>query len=238
MADYRLVWFQHLHKAAGTYVIRRAMANGETFWPDHENGNPVNEGKVIPLWDMASDKLTSFIDECEERGVTFVACEWGGPDYQTLANDERVTLLTCLRQPIKRLISNYNYDHYWMWTKATSYEEYLREGHLHSSPEYYTKIFARGELDLDLAKSNLESFDHVIVAEDGMGALDELGWPKESDTTHPTFGDRKRALILFAKLRWSRLFNYLKKRKYQPPEGLGITELNKLDLELYDSMRI
>ena len=70
-----------------------------------------------------------------------------------------------------------------MWTKATSYEEYLREGHLHSSPEYYTKIFARGELDLDLAKSNLESFDHVIVAEDGMGALDELGWPKESDTT-------------------------------------------------------
>ena len=71
-----------------------------------------------------------------------------------------------------------------------------------------------------------------------MGALDELGWSKESDTTHPTFGDRKRALILFAKLRWSRLFNYLKKRKYQPPEGLGITELNKLDLELYDSMRI
>ena len=69
MAAYRLVWFQHLHKAAGTYVIRRAMANGETFWPNHENGNPVNNGEVIPLWKMNSNELTSFIDECEEKGL-------------------------------------------------------------------------------------------------------------------------------------------------------------------------
>ena len=140
-------------------MIRRAMANAETFWPNHENGNPVNNGEVIPLWKMNSSELTSFIDECEEKAVTFVACEWGGPDYETLAKDERVTMLTCLRHPIKRLVSNYNYDHYWMWTKAASYQEYLAEGHLHSSPEYYTKIFARGELNSNKAKSNLELFD-------------------------------------------------------------------------------
>ena len=87
MTDYRLVWFQHLHKAAGTYVIRRAMANGETFWPEHSNGNPRVDGQLVPLWEMSSDQLTSFIDECEKKGVTFVACEWGGPDFQTLAND-------------------------------------------------------------------------------------------------------------------------------------------------------
>ncbi len=237
MAGYRLVWFQHLHKAAGTYVIRRAMANGETFWPNHENGNPVKDGEVIPLWDMSSDKLSSFIDECEEKGVTFVACEWGGPDYQTLANDERITLLTCLRHPIKRLVSNYNYDHYWMWTKARSYEEYLAAGHLHSSPEYYTKIFARGEISLTKAKSNIALFDHVIIAEDGMEILDELGWKKDSDTTHPTFGDTKRALILLAKFRWLRLFNYLKKKKFQPQPSLNIEDINNLDIELYNSLR-
>ena len=66
-----------------------------------------------------------------------------------------------------------------MWTKVTSYEEYLKEGHLHSSPEYYTKIFARGKLDLDLAKSNLELFDHVIVAEDGMDTLKNLAGTKK-----------------------------------------------------------
>ncbi|RJV01261.1 MAG: hypothetical protein DWC06_02820 [Candidatus Poseidoniales archaeon] len=237
MAEYRLVWFQHLHKAAGTYVIRRAMANGETFWPNHENGNPVENGKVIDLWNKSSSEITEFVDECESRGVTFVACEWGGPDFEALANDERVVLLTCLRHPIKRLISNYNYDHYWMWTKSSNYSEYLQEGHLHSSSEYYTKVFARGELDLDRAMSNIGLFDHVIVAEDGMDILNQLGWPKESDTTHPTFGDKKRAMILFAKFRWFRLFNYLKKNKYLPPKELQIDDKNQLDLKLYNSLR-
>ena len=175
MAGYRLVWFQHLHKAAGTYVIRRALASGEKFWNSHENGNPVENNKPIPLWNMSSSEMKSFINECEKKGVTFVACEWGGPDFQTLAKDSRVTLLTCLRQPIDRLISNYNYDHYWMWTTAKSYREYLSEGHLHSSPEYYTKIFARGKLDYDASRANLELFDHVIVAEDGMQSLNDLG---------------------------------------------------------------
>tara|TARA_B110000444_G_scaffold261290_1_gene312378 strand:- start:2128 stop:2844 length:717 start_codon:yes stop_codon:yes gene_type:complete len=237
MAGYRLVWFQHLHKAAGTYVIRRAMANGETFWPVHENGNPVRNGEVIPLWDMSSEDLTSFVDECQAQGVTFVACEWGGADFEALANDERVELLTCLRHPIKRLVSNYNYDHYWMWTKAKSYQEYLEEGNLHSSPEYYTRIFARGKLDLDYAKSNITLFNHVIIAEQGMDALNQLGWAKESDTTHPTFGDKKRAAILFAKFRWVRLLNYLRKVKYQPSSELDIEGKNKMDLELYNSLR-
>ena len=237
MAGYRLVWFQHLHKAAGTYVIRRAMANGETFWPNHENGNPVENGSVIQLWKMSSEELSSFVDKCEKKGVTFVACEWGGPDFQTLSNDERVTLLTCLRHPIKRLVSNYNYDHYWMWTKASSYDEYLSEPHLHSSSEYYTQIFSRGESNLDKAKSNLELFDHVIIAEDGMEALNELGWSKESDTTHPTFGNKKRAMILFVKFRWLRLFNYLQNVKFQPDVELKIEEKNRLDLELYNSLK-
>tara|TARA_B110001452_G_C15228768_1_gene425769 strand:- start:327 stop:1043 length:717 start_codon:yes stop_codon:yes gene_type:complete len=237
MASYRLVWFQHLHKAAGTYVIRRAMANGETFWPNHENGNPVRDGEVIPLWDMQPKDLTSFIDECESKGVTFVACEWGGADFETLANDDRVELLTCLRHPIKRLISNYNYDHYWMWTKAKSYQEYLNEGHLHTSSEYYTRVFARGETNLESAKSNIGLFDHVIIAEDGMEPLNDLGWIKESDTTHPTFGDKKRAAILFAKFRWLRLFNYLRKIKYLPPKELDIDTKNQMDLELYKSLR-
>ena len=85
--------------------------------------------------------------------------------------------------------------------------------------------------------SNIGLFDHVIVAEDGMDILNQLGWPKESDTTHPTFGDKKRAMILFAKFRWFRLFNYLKKNKYLPPKELQIDDKNQLDLKLYNSLR-
>ena len=124
-----------------------------------------------------------------------------------------------------------------MWTKAKSYQEYINEGHLHSSPEYYTRIFARGDLDLISAKSNIALFDHVIIAEQGMDALNQLGWAKESDTTHPTFGDKKRAAILFAKFRWVRLLNYLRKVKYQPSSELDIEGKNKMDLELYNSLR-
>ena len=244
MSGYRLVWFQHLHKAAGTYVIRRAMANGETFWPNNENGNPVENEKVIPLWKFDSTQLREFVDRCEKDGITFVACEWGGPEYDVLASDERVILLTSLRDPVKRLVSNYNYDHYWMWTKATSYSEYLSEGNLHSSPEYYTRIFSR-EIDLSnsikevhytQAMDNLKKFDHVIIAENGMAALNEFGWIKESDTTHPTFGNRIRILHLLRKLRFKRGWNYFKQKKHLPPSELNIEELNKFDISLYNKL--
>jgi hypothetical protein len=244
MTGYRLVWFQHLHKAAGTYVIRRAMANGETFWPNHENGNPIENGEVLQLWNLDSNELNDFVDKCEKDGVTFVACEWGGPDYDALVNDERVVLLTCLRDPIKRLISNYNYDHYWMWTKAKSYSEYLAEENLHSTPEYYTRIFSR-ETDLSIAievkhhtqsLENLAKFDRVIIAENGMDTLNELGWKNESDTTHPTFGNKNRILHLLRKLRLKRCWNYIKQVKHIPTENLNINKLNRFDILLYEKM--
>ena len=92
-------------------------------------------------------------------------------------------------------------------------------------------------MDTQLALTNLSKFDHVIVAEDGMDSLNELGWIKESDTTHPTFGDKKRAAILFLKLRWFRLFYYLKNKKFTPPSEMNIAELNTSDLTIYNSFK-
>ena len=127
MKKYRLVWFQHLHKAAGTYVIRRAIANGEKLFPINENGNPCDDNGVIPLWDMTGRDLSKFVDTCEEMDVTFVATEWGGPDFHILSKDPRVCLITCIRDPINRFISNFNFDYYWMWSKSTNYEQYLMD---------------------------------------------------------------------------------------------------------------
>ena len=237
MADYRLVWFQHLHKAAGTYVIRRAMANGETFWPQHKNGNPAKNDKMIPIWDYSSEELTEFIDHCQNNNITFVACEWGTPDFATLASDPRVVLLTCLRQPINRLISNFNYDYYWMWTKVDNYKDYIEQGLIHSSPEYYTRMFSGGDVDLQKAKENIALFDIIIIAEQNMDLLNSLGWHKESDTTHPTYGDYKRAAILLVKLRFIRLINYIRKKKFVPSDDLKIEEQNKLDLEFYRELK-
>ena len=221
------------------------MANGEQFYDKHENGNPCDENGVIPLWELKSNELSSFVDECEQKGVTFVATEWGSPDYSTLAKDPRVSLLTCLRDPLNRLISNYNYDHYWMWTTATNYSEYIAEENIHSMPEYYTRIFSRkhdtslevGLSDMEFAKESISLFDNVIIAELGMEALEELGWTKDSDTTHPTFGSKMRALHLLRKLRLKRLWNYLRKIKHLPPKDFDFKGENKFDIEIYEHFK-
>mgnify|MGYP001457608754 CR=1 FL=1 len=60
---YRLIWFQHIHKAAGSMIVNQAIANGEKLFSDHRNGNPISEeGELIPLWDFTDSEISNFID--------------------------------------------------------------------------------------------------------------------------------------------------------------------------------
>ena len=100
---YQLIWFQHFHKAAGSSVVDLARRNREVFWPDHSNGNPINNcGHLLELWNYDEKKLTGFINTCEQRGITFVATEWGFPNIYVLHKDPRVLTLTILREPLRR----------------------------------------------------------------------------------------------------------------------------------------
>ena len=40
---YRLIWFQHIHKAAGTLIVNMAKANSEKMYITNNNGNPTND---------------------------------------------------------------------------------------------------------------------------------------------------------------------------------------------------
>ena len=77
MEEYRLVWFQHLHKAAGTYVIRRAIANGERLFPNNENGNPCNHNGVIPLWEMSEKRVNQIHRYLSRDGGNFCCNRMG-----------------------------------------------------------------------------------------------------------------------------------------------------------------
>tara|TARA_B100000941_G_C28400670_1_gene497895 strand:+ start:479 stop:883 length:405 start_codon:yes stop_codon:yes gene_type:complete len=129
-----------------------------------------------------------------------------------------------------------------MWSKSINYEEYLSEEAIHTSPNYYIRIFSRnhnsihpvGEEHIPIAKENALLFDKIIVAETGMDALDELGWKNESDTKHPTFGDRWAILFLLKKFRFWRLIQYIMGVKHTPPDRTHIEKLNKFDIEFYD----
>ena len=75
--DYRLVWLQHFHKAAGSSIVEIAQLNGERCYPAHANGNPLDAtGKAIALWDYTKEELLEFIDSCEAQGITFMATQW------------------------------------------------------------------------------------------------------------------------------------------------------------------
>ena len=178
---YRLIWFQHFHKAAGTTIVEYAIINNEKLYPNHLNGNPVEkDGTLINLHTFSPEKLTMFIDECEKNGITFVATEWSAPDLDTLANDPRVVLITCFRDPLKRLVSNFYFDLYGSFTQSTKLENYVNSKNLtYTMDNYYCRILSRydagiNEIDEVLyqkAKINLSKFDCCVTVENGFDGL-------------------------------------------------------------------
>ncbi len=193
MMEYRLIWFQHLHKVAGTTIVELAAVNGEKLYHDHINGNPLDEnGNLIELWNLNRSGLTKFIDDCEREGITFIATEWGSPDFKTLHEDPRVILITCIRKPWDRFISNYQYNLFKGFTKMKDIYKYSNFNDV-SSFNYYTMIFSRRTFehvrkkgltnrDLVSAKENLSRFNMIAVLETE-GSIDEmtkgLGWSKK-----------------------------------------------------------
>ena len=225
---YRLVWFHHLHKSAGTLIVNMALRNGEVPYPSHGNGNPKSEsGELLRLWEYDEGSLREFIDQCEGAGVTFVATEHGAPDFSVLAEDSRVILVTCLRDPLKRCASNFNYAYYSGYTDARSMGEFASEPNVHMSDNYYTRMFSRKEQfplievdegDLSSALEAVSGFDLVLSTDPShmdLGSKMEgaLGWIGMDDVDrHSTFGDGWRMLNMLKKGQFSRFFRYISKK--------------------------
>ena len=148
---YRLIWFQHFHKAAGTSVTNLAVANNEVFYPKHKNGIPVlpqgKKGAVggFKPWDFSDTELTEFIDHCEESRITFVDNERGSATFDVLASDTRVVLITCLREPLKRFLSNFYFDYWNGYDDVNSPQEFMNVSKF-SQSDFYCKFLSRTEL--------------------------------------------------------------------------------------------
>jgi hypothetical protein len=185
--QYKLIWFQHFHKAAGSTIVEYALMNNEKLYPNHANGNPLEkDGSLINLHTFFPTELTEFVDDCEKNGVNFVATEWGAPYIDVLADDPRVKLITCLRDPLKRFLSNFYFDVYGNYTKAKKLENYVNsKDSIFTMDNYYSRILARHNLNPDpidevlfqKVKNNLSRFDCCFALEDGFESLSEtLNW--------------------------------------------------------------
>jgi hypothetical protein len=246
LAPYRLVWFQHFHRAGGTSLVDLALGNGESPWPRHENGNPCEpDGREIRLWDFTPKELTRFVDECESGGVTFVATEWGVPDLTALAGDPRVYLFTCLRRPLDRFVSNFYFDLHSGYTPARNLRDYVgsRDREI-TMPNYYCRMLARHynrsmELDekhFEAAKVALACFDRCLILEESFEPMTlDLGWK-----WFETHANRSRATL-------RQCFGLIRRRRFDllrhvllSPKSLPLPEFtdeyertNRYDIELY-----
>lgn len=244
--QYRLIWFQHFHKAGGTSITDLAMENDECFWPNHGNGNPRNEnGFELKLWEYSKNELKQFVDSCQEQAVTFVATEWGLPDIDYLYSDSRVTLITCIRDPIERYISNFYYDLYNGYTLARSLYEYesSRERTI-TMFNYYCRVLSNHQNhlskvmsgDFDIARSTLEKFDICIFLEDGFTKLgDALSWKMDSLHSNQMSSDLKTLLSLVRRGEFQLAYFRLRYPRKKPTNEFSrhfISE-NTWDLKLY-----
>ncbi|MEP4035593.1 hypothetical protein [Pseudophaeobacter sp.] len=249
--NYRLIWFHHFHKAAGSTMFASAMLNGEIPYPNHQNGNPCDSaGRVIPLWEFGADEIGAFVDHCEANGITFVCTEWGCPDLRLLREDPRVITVSIIRDPFERLVSNYEYDILRGYERICRLPDYYFHHSLgYRQPDYYTRALARGAgvsktisdvADL-AATENFAAFDYVLVLGHTKGFTDMhalLGWPQFAPRTNVKRTLVKSLLRHTIRLEPERLrANYLIAKRYRHdyPEFQGVfNAANVRDLALFE----
>ncbi|WP_042213594.1 hypothetical protein [Demequina mangrovi] len=171
-------------------MIDLARFNNEVLSAAHANGNPLDleHRKVARPWELSPSGLRAHVDGLREAGVTFVASEWGVPDLDALAAMEDVDVVTVVREPVARIVSNFGFDYLRGFTEATSIEEYVdHHCDTHTQTDYYTRMIlgAAYRIDGDSAMQvaevarRLQLVRYVGVLEDPAwisGLSDALNW--------------------------------------------------------------
>lgn len=171
-----MIVFLHMHKAAGSSIIRSAAASGLRLPAVHQNGNLLNpDGSPIKYRRVDRDGLHALLDRQIADGVDFMAMEWDFPRWDWLAERDDLTWFTVLRDPLDRAISNFRMDKVAEWIpRERRFDDYVNGDALYCSENYYIKIINQlwpldtaTEAHLARAETILRHFSGVIVLEAG-----------------------------------------------------------------------
>lgn len=171
-----MIIYLHMHKCAGTSVIRSALASGLRLPPAHNNGNLLAEdGSPIKYRGMVREDLVALLETQIAAGVEFMAMEWDFPRWAMFERFADLRFFTTLRDPLARAISNFRMDKVAGWIdREVHFAHYINGDALYCSDNYYVKML--GQLwprdtatpaDLDYALAVLARFEGVIVVEQG-----------------------------------------------------------------------
>jgi hypothetical protein len=182
-----------------------------------------------------------------------VASEWGVPDLEVLAERPDVRVVTVIRDPIRRIVSNFQFDQkfgFSEWHSLAAWVDHPVKTHTFSN--YYTRMLARdawrddapADQLLAAAWRNLLLVDSAVVLEqdDWVGAFCQpLGWHPykiHENRSNLPIGDSSR--LRARHLRHGRLDLFAQTFRHCQPtddEVQGLTAANQLDIQLYDRLR-
>lgn len=187
--------FLHLHKAAGTTVVRAAIESGLKLPKNHANGHPTDsEGNRVMLDAMKQEELESFFGKLRDDSVEFLAIEWGFPRIERLDSVPGLQFATVLRDPVDRAISNYRMDMVYQYSgdRVFGFDTYTKEPGIYCADNYYLRFFC--DLDhsieveqehFDYAKNVLaDRIDTVVLEVDGLAPRFEKYGLVESSFHH------------------------------------------------------
>ncbi len=221
-----LYFFIHIPKTAGTTfrIMLEQQFSKETFFPNKEDLK-ANNG-LYPYY-------RKLLDEYGDKMATSAVIAGHYPFVVGRAFDRKVKFLTFLRPPVERTISNiYHLQRYNKRVKGCSFEEIIRQvpnqmDNLQtrffcdkfsepSAQFYIGKPLSRNQLEE--AKENLKRCDFIGITEAFEDSVDLL-----EKTFNWQLGKRLKKNVT------------PRKRKVLPKKLLEqITELNQLDIELYE----
>ena len=180
----KIVHFQHFHKAGGTTITRLFCNHNKynAFIPNR-NGNPYiytpNGQKLVYRYDLFNHTQFNRLKKGLNRNnINFICLEWNFfKNFESL-NLKNVALITVIRDPYDRYISNMKHDNvsnYSKYKKSTIRYKQNREFPVNvNKSNYYTKILnGLGNLPnsdvtakhLERAKSRLKKFNSIIILE-------------------------------------------------------------------------
>ncbi|NND00315.1 MAG: hypothetical protein HKN85_09050, partial [Gammaproteobacteria bacterium] len=165
-----------------------------------------------------------------------------------LEADQRVCLITCLREPLARFVSNFYFDLYHGFTSATSLESYIgSRDRTISMHNYYCRILSGHQNDplpvdaaiFTTAQQALNKFDHCVRLQDGIEQLPvALDWKiKAPRSPAASFGIRQIVSYLL-RGKWKLLY-FRWRYPYRPADCAFAEKFandNHWDYQLFKSL--
>lgn len=235
----RMLGFVHMHKCAGTTVVKAARKSGFKLPRGHKNGNlRTADGGNLRYVGISRAAFDALIADLRRDEVDFFSMEFDFPPTEYFTA-QGIDLFTVLRHPFSRAVSNFRYakirgnappDRSF---REFMNKEWTKDGPLSRASNYYIRKLCQlspvdpvTEAHLSQASENLSKFNEVVILEAGNleCQLMRLG---------------------IADIRPARIGGELQVKADLRPEDTLITdndeewfvEGNRLDISLFESLR-